>query len=198
MMTMIDGRNEASENERTGLRDHFIGWQCRIRQLAVRRNSGEPLAGMRPRVLDRRGHELSPGITTLILKKDPAPSTDQFRHVYKRTHDPRDRYAKALEILAGTYFQRPSEFGEELTALFAPDSATASRLVALGECVLEFEQFSQGYRIPCRVEDLTEDNIAYQATRWHNSLFNPSIPPNPRILTFSPIWSEATVIGNPS
>jgi hypothetical protein len=194
---MIGSRNEEPEIAVTGLRDHFIGWQCRIRQLAVRRNSGEPLAGMRPRVLDRMERELSPGITTLILKKDPAPSTDQFRHVYKRTYDPRDRYAKALEILAGTYFQKPSEFAEELTALFAPESATASRLVTLGECVLEFEQFSQGYRIPCRVEELAEDDIAYQATRWHNSLFNPAIPPNPRILAFAPIWSEATVIGNP-
>lgn len=172
-------------------RDHFIGWQCRIRQLAVRRNSGQPMAGMRPRVLDTDGNELSFGITTLLMKEAPALSTDAFRHAFKRTQDPRERHAKALEMLAGAYFQKPREFIDELTALFARESLLAERLVVLGRCVLEFSEFSQGHLIPCRVEDLASDCLAYQATYWHNSLFNPAIPPNPRILVFVPIWSEA-------
>ncbi len=192
---MDDKEVSTTDGAWAALRDHFIGWQCRVRQLAVRRNSGEPMAGMRPRVLDAKGRELSSGIITLIMRQDPVPSTDQFRHTCKRTQDPRERYAKALEILAGTYFQRPRDFIDELTALFARDSALAARLAELGQCVLEFEQFSQGYRIPCQVEDLAEDDVAYQATYWHNSLFNPALPPCPRILAFIPIWSEAKVTG---
>jgi hypothetical protein len=188
---MDDERTIATGGAWSGLRDHFIGWQCRIRQLAVRRNSGQPMAGMRPRVLDRAGRELSPGIVTLLMKEDPVASTDAFRHAFKRTQDPRERYAKVLEMLAGTYFQKPREFIDEMTALFARESPLAERLIAFGECVLDFEQFSQGYLIPCRVEDLAGDDIAYQATYWHNSLFNPAIPPNPRVLAFSPVWSEA-------
>ena len=33
------------------LRDEFIGWQCRIRQIAVREGGGRPSSGMRPRVV---------------------------------------------------------------------------------------------------------------------------------------------------
>jgi hypothetical protein len=32
------------------LRDHFLGWQCRIRQYAVRHGGGRPSSGMRPSV----------------------------------------------------------------------------------------------------------------------------------------------------
>ena len=183
--------DQATDGIWAALRDHFIGWQCRLRQLAVRRNSGQPMAGMRPRVLDPDGNELSSGIVTLLMKEDPAPSTDAFRHAFKRTQDPRERHAKALEMLAGAYFQQPREFCDELTALFARESPLAERLVARGKYVLEFAEFGQGYFIPCRVEDLAPDSLAYQATYWHNSLFNPAIPPNPRILVFVPIWSEA-------
>ncbi len=188
---MDDERRSATGGAGAGLRGQFIGWQCRLRQLAVRRNSGQPIAGMRPRMLDRAGHQLAAGVTTLIMKEDPAPSTDMFRDVVKRTQDPRERYVKALELLAGAYFQRPREFIDVLTALFARDSALAPRLAALGECVLEFEPFGSGYWIPCRVDELAADDIAYQATYWHNSLFNPAIPPHPRILAFVPIWAKA-------
>lgn len=191
---MSDDRATATDGAWTALRDHFIGWQCRVRQLAVRRNAGEPMVGMQPRILDLKGRELSPGIVTLIVKEDPEASTDQFRHVFKRTQDPRERYTRALEILAGTYFQRPAEFNDELTALFPRDSVLASRLVELGGCILEFRQFSQGYLIPSEIADLADGDTAYQATYWHNSLFNPAIPPDPRILAFAPIWGEAKVI----
>ncbi len=173
------------------LRDHFIGWQCRVRQMAVRQNGGQPLPGMRPRVLDRAGEELSPGITTVIVKADPTADIAMFQQAYKRTQDPRDRYSRALEMLASYHYQKPKLFLDELTALFARDSALALRLLRDGRCVLEFDQFNQGYRIPCAVQDLSERDISYQATYWHNALFNPSLPPAPRILAFAPDWGGA-------
>jgi hypothetical protein len=174
------------------LRDHFIGWQCRIRQICVRQNGGEPIPGMRPRVFDRAGNRLTAGMTTLLSREDPTAWTDMFRQAYRRTGDPRERYSRMLEMLAGTYFQKPKEFQDELTASFARDSALASRLVAERSCILEFEQFNQGYRLPCVVADLASIDISYQATYWHNILFNPHLPPDPRILAFTPIWAEAS------
>ena len=32
------------------IRDHFLGWQCRVRQLAMRQAGGRPTSGMRPEV----------------------------------------------------------------------------------------------------------------------------------------------------
>ena len=38
------------------IRDHFLGWQCRIRQIAMRQEGGRPSPGMRP----RRAHHSGP------------------------------------------------------------------------------------------------------------------------------------------
>jgi len=176
----------------TSLRDDFIAWQCRVRQLAARQNAGQPLPGMLPRVLDAAGNELSPGIVTLLARRAPAESTAAFRFAFQRTQDPRNRYASALEMLAGTYLQNPHDFSGVLTALFAPGSRLATRLVAQGTCILEFAAFEQGIVMPCRVAQLARADAHWQATYWHNHLFNPALPLDPTVLSFAPDWRKAT------
>lgn len=173
------------------LRDDFLGWQCRIRQLSARQAGGRPTAGMRPRVLTAQGDELSAGIVVLIVERDSADSTALFRHQYLKTNDPNERYDKILEILAGSYFQRPTHFADVLTASFGPDSALVPRLLNHGRCVLAFEQYAQAYRLPCKVAELATDDDLYQATYWHNRMFNPNMPPGVRILAFTPDWTHA-------
>ena len=70
------------------LRREFLGWQCRMRQMAARESGGRPSAGMRPRVTTREGHEIAPGIVVLIVEAEPAVSTQLFRHQYLKTEDP--------------------------------------------------------------------------------------------------------------
>jgi hypothetical protein len=170
----------------------FLGWQCRIRQLAAREEGGRPSAGMRPRVLSRGGVELSPGIVVLIVESEPEHSTQQFRYQYLRTQDPNERYDSMLEVLQGSYFQDPTRFADVLSALFAAESPLAARLLDGGECVLEFEQYTHGYRVPCAVTRLAESHPFHQATLWHNRMFNPQLPPAIQILAFRPDWSHAT------
>lgn len=174
------------------LRDEFVGWQCRLRQLAVRENAGRPTSGMRPRIVDAGGAEVSPGVTVLILPAEPEDSTQQFRYEVLKTQDPVERYDKALQILASNYFQRPRAFSDVMTALFGPSLPLVDRLLDEGRSVLEFSQFSKGYRIPCEVDELHEDDAFYQATYWHNSLYNPNIPAGIRILSFTPDWPHAS------
>lgn len=174
------------------LKDEFLGWQCRIRQLAVRESGGRPSAGMRPRVTTPEGEEIAPGVIVLIVHEEPWESAQLFRHQYLKTQDPVERYDKALEITAASYFQHPRQFSDVMTALFGPDSALADRLLRLGRCVLEFEQYRQSYRIPCTIEQLATDDGFYQATYWHNSLYNPNLPAGVRILAFTPDWSRAS------
>lgn len=173
------------------LRGHFLGWQCRLRQLAVRHAAGRPTSGMRPKVcLGETGQALAQ-ITVLIIKKEPADDTAQFRHMVRRTQDPALRYDDALNTLAAAYYQRHQDFSDELTALFGPDAEIAQRLLDAGTCRLDFEQYSQRYRLPCRLRDLPRTHPAYQATFWHNSLFNPAIPAGVRVLGFQPDWATA-------
>lgn len=173
------------------LKREFIGWQCRIRQLAARESGGRPSSGMRPRVTSREGHEISPGMTLVILETEPANNTQLFRHQYLKTQDPGERYAKVLEILQASYFQQPALFSDVMTALFGAGSAVAERLLSHSHCVLAFEQYSQGYRIPCAVAALDERHPFYQATYWHNHLFNPNLPARVEILSFTPDWTHA-------
>ena len=76
-----------------------------------------------------------------------------------------------------------------MTALFGAASPVAARLLSHGRCVLEFEQYAQGYRIPCSVAGLAHRHPFYQATYWHNRLFNPHLPDGVQVLSFTPDWT---------
>ena len=169
-----------------------MGWQCRIRQYAIRHDGGRPSTGMRPTVnLAVSADVTSQQINTLIIKRDPETITKQFRHMVLKTNDPADRYDSALHFLAAAYYQRPHEFSDELTALFARNTTLAGALVTTGNCGLEFRQSNQTYRLPCRVWNLPTHHSAFQATYWHNRLFNAAMPSDVRVLGFAPDWRRA-------
>jgi hypothetical protein len=174
------------------LRAEFIGWQCRLRQLAARQDGGRPSAGMRPRVTTPAGDELAAGVIVLISETEPQDSTQQFRFQYLKTQDPNERYDKVLEFLQARYFQEPARFSDVLTALFARGSELTQRLLETGRCVLEFDQYSQGYRIPCAVARLPQAHPRHQATYWHNRLFNDHLPATIEVLAFTPDWAHAS------
>lgn len=172
-------------------RRHFLGWQCRLRQLSVREDGGRPNPAMRPEV--RVADETTPAaeIVVLIIQADPAETTDEFRHLVRRTHDPRERYDAALKLLSAHYYQDPDQFSDEITALFGLESALADRLLAAGRGTLAFDHFSQRFTLPCKVRNLPEEAPAFQATYWHNALFNAALPGQVRVLAFQPDWAAA-------
>jgi hypothetical protein len=173
------------------LRGEFIGWQCRLRQLAARQDGGRPSSGMRPTAFTVDGDAIVEAFVTLIVESDPAQSTQQFRYQYLKTQDPNERYDKMLEILQGAYFQEPARFSDVMTALFGPESVQAERLLAARRCVLEFEQYTQGYRVPCAVALLAATHPRHEATYWHNRMFNANLPARVQVLSFTPDWPHA-------
>jgi len=124
----------------------------------------------------------------------PGGDDDIIRHIVRKTHDPRQRYENGLRLLSAAHYQDARAFSDVLTGLFSVDSTVAATLVAEGRCVLHFEQGSQGYQIPCTVRELEEEDAAYQATYWHNCLFNPALPPEVRLLAFDPDWARANAV----
>ncbi|HEX6120699.1 MAG TPA: hypothetical protein VFZ03_14715 [Dongiaceae bacterium] len=191
-MTQPDNNVVLTEVAAQQLRDDFLGWQCRLRQLSARQAGGRPLEGMRPKVLSSAGNTISPGIVVLIIERDPASNTQMLRFQCQKTQDPNERYDKILDLLSAAYFQHPKNFSDEMTALFGPASELPATLLHLGRCVLEFEQFTEAYRVPCAVTELPEAHAFYQATYWHNHMFNPNLPPGIRILAFKPDWPHAS------
>jgi hypothetical protein len=151
------------------------------------------MPGMRPRVTSAGdGREIAPAVTLIIAEKEPGDSTAMFRHIVKKTPDPEKRYKEALRVLASAYFQFPGNFSDVLLGIFSLDSSLATGLAEAGECVLEFEQFSQRYRIPCAIESRRPGDEAYQAAYWHNHMFNPAMPGAVRVIAFTPDWRQAT------
>ncbi len=175
----------------TALRDQFLNWQCRIRQIAMRENEGRPTEGMRPRVLDAYGSRISEGIITLIIRENSAESTEFFKFQVQKHNDPQDVFKKGLTYLQATHFHRATEFGDELTALFTGGSDFARKLIEMENCILEFEQFNQSFRLPCQVRNLLFDDALFQATIWHNRLFSSALSDDVTILGFKPDWDAS-------
>ena len=199
------------------LRDRFLRWQCRVRQIAMRRHGGRPTSGMTPLAFpspastraaeSALGRESSldsglvpgsaPGggpvarIVTVLCKRPEHSATMELRHLARRTHDPAERRAAALELLAERFYQAPRELSDTLTASFPPASETAAKLLAGRECRLDFEQFRQRFRVHCAVRRLSEHDPLREATFWHNLLFNPRLPADCIILGFVPDWGRS-------
>jgi hypothetical protein len=184
------------------LRDEFIAWQCRLRRRAMREAGGRPSPGMCPRAFDTRGDLICDGIVVLLARADSAAIAPLLEFQFKRTHDPLDRYEKAVTALSAEYYQRPGNFTGVLSALFAGESPKINRLLSQFDaeveaapstagCVLAFQEANRGYRVPCDVELLSPDDPLYRATYWHNALFNPNLPPHVTVLAFEPDWLHA-------
>ena len=176
------------------LRQQFLLWQCRIRQIAMREGGGRPSAGMRPKILSADGRTLSKGTIVLLVRDDPAESTDFFEFQVKKNHDPNEVYQKGLTFLQSTHYHRADRFSDEMTALYLPESRLAALLVQLGVCRLDFRQFGQSWRLPCAVREMMPDEPAYRNTLWHNRLFNTQLSDNVRILGFKPDWTAAAAL----
>ena len=173
------------------LRQHFLGWQCRIRQAAQRSRGGEPPSGARPRVLERSGAEVLAAMTVLLVPKAPEESTAFLKFQVSRDHEPGVAYEAGVRYLAGGFYQEPELFSDEMTALFAPASQIAKRIAAAKSCLLDFEQERQRFTLSCRVRRLAAKDLAYQATWWHNRIFNCDLPSGATVLAFKPDWKSA-------
>ena len=130
-------------------------------------------------------------MTVLISKQEPAEATAYFRHQIQRTHEHADARSAGLAFLAADYFQDPQSFSDELTALFAPESPVAGAIHAARPVLIAFEQYSQRFRMSCRVRRLKADAPVRQATLWHNRLFNANLPSDAEVLGFRPDWKSA-------
>jgi|SoiMethySBSTD1v2_1073268.scaffolds.fasta_scaffold1549987_2 hypothetical protein len=170
---------------------HFLEWQCRIRQVAMREDGGRPSPGMRPRVLDGSGNEVSPALTVLMIPKEPEESTAFFRYQVMKTPDPRAVYERALIFLQADYFQDADAFSDRLVSVLSAGAPLAASLLEEGKCILVFEQGRRGYRLPCKVRELKPGSAAREAAIWHNRLFNPALPDTVHVLGFQPDWASA-------
>ena len=173
------------------LRDRFLGWQCRVRQIAMRNHDGRPTSGMTPLVSATRTDTPLASVVTVLCKRPEHSATMELRHLARRTHDPAERRESALEFFAERYYQSSREFSDIVTATFPPDSRIAAALLKQPECRLAFEQFSQQFEVHCMARRLSQHDPLREATFWHNLLFNPRLAADCIILGFEPDWPRS-------
>jgi hypothetical protein len=190
-MTGTDAEVIRLEAAQAALRDHFLGWQCRIRQRQMREFQGRPSEGMSPQVLTDEGDRLAERVIVQIAHDDPEDAIYEFSHAYRATRDPRQRYEKGLKLLSATFYQKSRRFSDNMVAVFGPESAFAQDLLLRGSCLLEFSQQNQSYRIPCKIRRLLKDEQAFQAVWWLNGMFNPDLPQDATLINFAPDWRYA-------
>ena len=178
--------------ERVPIQNHFIGWQCRVRQYAMRNGEGRPTSGMRPDVLLEDGKEVASAVTLLLVPDLLQDSIRQFRFMALKTQDPQERYKKAIQLLSSTFYQNVENFSGLMTGVFLMNSETVNRLTKNQRCVLEFDFQQQKFRVPAGIKVLLKNIPEYEFTYWHNFLFNPHLSPNVTVLGFEPDWSESS------
>lgn len=178
------------------LRDGFLRWQCRVRQMMMREERGRPGDAVMPALTLAGADEPMGHIVTVLSKSPQYSKTPELMHMVRRTMDPAQRREAALTLFSETYYQKAGEFSDILTATFPPDSPGAAEIRAAGQVTLSFDAYSQRYDLACRVWALAEHNPLFQATYWHNLLFNPALPADTVILGFEPDWSQSSA--NPS
>jgi hypothetical protein len=173
------------------LKRDFIGWQCRIRQISARDYGGQPMAAMHPRVSSRKGEVLLPAMMVLMVPEDPAPALAFLRFQMQKTSEHQRARDASVKYLAGDFYQLPELFTDEMSAVFGPDSAVAERLLKLKDVLLDFEQYSQGYRMFCKVRKLGPKEPARDFSLWHTRVFNPYVSNEAVVLGFRPDWKNA-------
>ena len=179
------------------LRDAFLRWQCRVRQMMMRDKMGRPDGEIMP-ALSLPGEAEPMGHIITVMSKGPMHSkTPEMRHMAQRTNDPAATREAALKFFSEFYYQKASEFSDILTATFPPGSEGAATIRRADRCTLTFDAYNQRYDLDCKVWKLAEKNPLWQSTFWHNALFNPSLPADTVILGFEPDWKSSTADPSP-
>jgi len=173
------------------MREYFLGWQCRIRQMAMRQYGGRPTPGMAAKVYLPSGDVVVEAMTIVLVPLQPEESTAFLKFNVQKSNDPRVVYEKGLTYLQSTYYQQPHLFDGDVTAVFGQGSAIAAAILKAPEVVLEFEEYGQTFRMIARACRLKAKDPALEATLWHNRTFNPAIPNSAEVLSFAIEWRSA-------
>jgi hypothetical protein len=173
------------------MRSAFLGWQCRIRQIAMRDYGGQPLAGMRPRVSSRTGEALAPALVVLLIPLEPKESTAFFKYQVQKTNEPQKTRDAGIGYLGADFYQIPELFSDEMAAVFRAGSGLAGDILGARGVVLDFEQFSQSFRMFCSARKLGKRDVARDAALWQARIFNRDLGNDCEVLSFRPDWKSA-------
>ena len=77
----------------------FVVWQCILRQRNFRKFSGKPSEGTIAKIYDKKSNNEIANFRSIIIEKEPLNSAKMFEFMIKKTHDPEERFLKAVKYL---------------------------------------------------------------------------------------------------
>ena len=104
--------------------NNFVDWQCLLRQRNFRKFSGKPSDGTIATIYDKDSNDEITNLRSVLVEKKPLDSAKMFEFMIKKTHDPEERYLKAVKYFASEYFENSNIFDGAFTATFPSNSKT--------------------------------------------------------------------------
>ena len=174
---------------KVGWRD-FIVWQCSLRQRNFRMFQGKPSEGIVCKIYDRKNNEEIKNFVSVFLEKKVKEAAKMFEYMNRRTHDPEERYSKAVKLFSSEYFNTPENFDGRFTATFMMNDNFVNDLKPSKKYNVQFFERDTGFDFPVKIKKLKKGDAEWQCTFWHNLMFNPSLNDNIEVLLFTPVKTE--------
>tara|TARA_B000000609_G_C24043667_1_gene277355 strand:- start:82 stop:627 length:546 start_codon:yes stop_codon:yes gene_type:complete len=174
---------------KVGWRD-FIVWQCSIRQRNFRMFQGKPSEGIVCKIYDKKNNQEIKNFVSVFLEKKVKEASKMFEYMNRRTHDPEERYSKAVKLFSSEYFNTPENFDGRFTATFMKNDNFINDLKSSKKYNVQFFERDTGFDFPVKIKKLKKGDSEWQCTFWHNLMFNPSLNDNIEVLLFTPVKTE--------
>ena len=98
--------------------DNFITWQCFLRQRNFRKFSGKPSEGTIASIYDENSNDEITNLRSVLVEKNLLNSAKMFEFMFKKTHDPEERFLKAVKYFASEYFENSKIFDGSFQLLY--------------------------------------------------------------------------------
>ena len=173
----------------------FVVWQCSLRQRNFRIFSGKPSDGTLALILDKQSNKEITRLRSILLEKKPLNSAKMFEFMIKKTHDPEERFLKAVKFFSSEYYNSPKNFDGSFSTTFSHQSELAKKILKKKKCDVQFFERDTGFHFTATVTKLKRSDSKWMYTFFHNFLFNPELNENIDILYFNPDKTGLKKIG---
>ena len=174
---------------RAGWRN-FVTWQCSLRQRNFRMFGGKPSEGTIASIYDQKTNEEIADLRSVLIEKKCLNTAKMFEFMIKSTHDPEDRFLKAIKFFSSEYYNTPINFNGSFTATLTKKSEIVQKLLQKKKCNVQFFERETGFNFSVSVFKLNKKDSKWLYTFWHNTFFNPVLNEEIDILYFCPDKSE--------
>ena len=164
----------------------FVVWQCSLRQRNFRMFNGKPSEGINALILDNKSNKEIASLRSVLIEKNPLNTAKMFEFMIKKTHDPEERFSKALKFFSSDYYNTPKNFDGSFSATFSYQSIIAKKILKKKKCNVQFFEGNIGFNFTASVFKLNKKNSRWLYTFWHNTFFNPGLNDEIDILYFCP------------